>query len=333
MDLLYVTHPDFARHETGDWHPERPARLRAVARGVAESGLGVIEVEAPEVDRDHLETVHKPAYVAAVERFVAAGGGELDPDTVVCEHSWSAAVHAAGAGIEAVRLLQPGQTAFLATRPPGHHALPDRAMGFCLFNNVAVTARHLTNSGHRVAIVDWDVHHGNGTEAIFCGDPDVLYMSVHQHPFYPFEGELENLGDGDAVGTNLNLPVPAFTAGDVYTAAFRDLFSPVLSTFKPDWILVSCGYDAHEGDPLAELRLESADYGWLASQLTAVVPPHRIVVFLEGGYHLPAITESVAATLRGLGGETFPEPTGNSPEGAWANFRGLFESARSHWEL
>ncbi len=333
MDLVYVTHPAFALHDTGDWHPERPARLRAVEAGVHNSGLNVIEIEAGPVDRRLLESVHRPGYVAAIERFIAGGGGELDPDTVVGGESWMAAIHAAGAGIDAVEALSPGRTAFVATRPPGHHALPDRAMGFCVFNNIAITARYLIDSGQRVAIVDWDVHHGNGTETIFADEPDALYMSIHQHPFYPFEGSLENLGFGEAAGMTLNLPVPAHTAGDLYAAAFTDLFLPVLSAFKPDWILVSGGFDAHSGDPLAELRLESADYGWFASKLVAVVPPHRLAIFLEGGYHLPALADSVEMSLRGGAGDEFAIPQGSSPEVAWSNLRRLIDIARKHWDI
>lgn len=332
MELIYVTHPDFARHDTGDWHPERPARLRAVHKGVQRCGFKVIDVEAPEVDRELLESVHTPEYVVAIERFGQAGGGELDPDTVMGKHSWSAAFHAAGAGVAAADRLQPGQTAFAATRPPGHHALPDRAMGFCLFNNIAVTARHLVDKGQRVAIVDWDVHHGNGTEAIFANEPDVLYLSIHQDPFYPFDGPVESVSVG-AVGTVLNLPVPAFTAGDLYRTAFSELFIPVLTLYQPDWILVSCGFDAHAADPLAELRLQSTDYGWLSGQLSDVVPAHRIITHLEGGYHLPAIEESIFATLSGFAGEEYPAPTGRSPDTAWDNLRRLEKLTSDHWDI
>jgi acetoin utilization deacetylase AcuC-like enzyme len=304
MEVAYVSHPAFERHDTGPWHPERPARLRAVEHGVMSSGLSVGRIEADEVTEDDLHRVHDSDYVKAVRNFCLAGGGHLDADTVAGPDSFSAALLAAGAGWTAVEALRAdgGATALAAVRPPGHHALRSQAMGFCLFNNVAVTAARLRVEGNRVAIVDWDVHHGNGTQDLFAVDPDILYVSIHQHPFYPGLGAAEEMGEGLGLGSVINLPVPAGTAGDLYEAAWDRLVIPVLQQFKPDWLLVSCGYDAHADDPLAELRLESQDYRRLASGLLRVIKRNRIVAFLEGGYHLPAITESVAATLQGLNG-------------------------------
>jgi acetoin utilization deacetylase AcuC-like enzyme len=207
--------------------------------------------------------------------------------------------------------------AFISVRPPGHHATTNQAMGFCLFNNIAVTAARLRDDGNRVAIVDWDVHHGNGTQGMFLGDPAVLYVSIHQFPFYPHEGSVAEVGRGDGVGTNLNIPVPAFTAGDVYLTAVREIVIPALRAFAPDWLLVSSGFDAHAHDPLAELRLVEADYGTFAQLVTAVVPPRRTLAFLEGGYHLPALRDSVAAVVRGLVGEPVdakPSPFTSPPE-------------------
>ena len=261
-------------------------------------------VEAEVVDSALLASVHSPAYIEAIERFCASGGGPLDADTVAVEASWDAALRAAGAGPQAIDLLlaDPSATAFLAVRPPGHHALAAQAMGFCLFNNVVVTAAALTARGQKVAIIDWDVHHGNGTQALVWHDPDVLYLSTHQHPFYPMTGEVSDRGGPGAEGTIINVPLPAGSAGDVYREITGRIVEPALAAFEPDWILVSAGYDAHEHDPLADLRLESADYGHMAASLTRHVSPNRIISFLEGGYHLSAITESVAETLRGLDG-------------------------------
>ena len=299
-----MIHPAGARHDTGTLHPERPARLRAANAGVAASGVRVQVEEAVPVEPSDLHIVHDPEYVDAIRRFCAAGGGELDSDTVASPQSWPAALAAAGAGSTAVRHLSNGfdGPAFVSVRPPGHHALSNRAMGFCLFNNVAVTAARLRDEGRRVAIVDWDVHHGNGTQAMFYDDPAVLYASIHQSPFYPYQGATAEVGSGAGRGTTINVPLPAFTAGDVYRAAFDGVVMPVLRRFLPDWILVSAGYDAHAADPLAEFRLVEDDYGAMAASLREVVAPSRIVAFLEGGYHLPAIRDSVTATMRALCG-------------------------------
>ena len=329
MDVIYYTHPVFYRHDTGNWHPERPARLEAADRGVASAGLTVQRFEPPEADMEALELVHAHEYIGAIRRFCSTGGGALDPDTVAGPDSWEAALRAAGAGLAAIRVLSadPDATAFLAVRPPGHHALSNRAMGFCLFNNVGVAAAKLISEGFRVAVVDWDVHHGNGTQQIFWSDPNALYLSIHQYPFYPGGGALDEVGEGEGEGTIVNVPMPAGTAGDVYGSVFERIFLPVLSQFDPDWILISAGYDAHESDPLAEQRLLAPDYASMAAGLTHIVPPNRIISFLEGGYHLPAITTSVAASLQGIAGTATPTATRRSPTVSWE----ALEEAAAHF--
>jgi acetoin utilization deacetylase AcuC-like enzyme len=336
MEVLFGTHEAFHRHNTGPLHPERPARLRAVAQGVEQSGLAVRPLKPEPASLELLTKVHSLAYIEAMERFCRSGGGHLDADTLAGPDSWEAALLAAGAGPGAATALNghSAQTAFLAVRPPGHHALTERAMGFCLFNNVAVTAAWLRDRGERVAILDWDVHHGNGTQSTFYSDPRVLYLSLHQFPFYPYVGDVDELGEGEGTGYNINLPLPAHSSGEVYRYAWLRVVGPVLDQFRPDWLLVSAGYDAHHEDPLAEMRLEAEDYGWLAWSLRAVLSPSRTIYFLEGGYHLPALVSSVAATLKGAAGTEPPLPaTFASPADSFLLIDRVAEVAGRHWQL
>jgi acetoin utilization deacetylase AcuC-like enzyme len=319
MRLLHLTDDLFERHSNGAGHPERPERLAAVAAGVGSAaGVEVIEAKPPPVDRKDLERVHSPDYISAIEGFCKAGGGKLDPDTGAVPDSWGAALRAAGAGLEAVRRLDNGEAAaaFLTVRPPGHHALAARAMGFCLFNNIAVAAAYLMEAGRRVTIVDWDVHHGNGTQAMFYDSSDLQYVSLHQFPAYPGTGWFDELGEGPARGTSINIPLPPGTGGDVYRRAINELV-PLIDGFGPDWLLVSAGYDAHERDPLADLRLVEADYGILGRAVAGLVPPGHLILFLEGGYDLGALERSVAATLEGVAGTPPVGEPIESPKPAW----------------
>jgi acetoin utilization deacetylase AcuC-like enzyme len=254
--------------------------------------------------RRELATVHDVELVDALERFCAGGGGAVDADTVAVPRSWPAARLAAGSGIDATERLRAGEAsaAFCAVRPPGHHATPVRAMGFCLLNSAAVTAAVLAAAGERVLLVDWDAHHGNGTQDAFWSDPRVLYVSLHQHPLYPGSGWLDDRGEGDAVGTTINLPLPTGATGDVYLAAFDEVIAPAAEAFGPTWVLVSAGFDAHRSDPLTDLGLTSGDFADLTSRVLGLAPPGRLVLFLEGGYDLDALRASAAATIGALAG-------------------------------
>ncbi len=302
MKLLVYTHEACLRHDTGLGHPERPARLAATLAGIEASGVDAIDLAAEPIDRNHLRLVHAAEYIDAIERFCQAGGGPLDADTPVVADSWEAALRSAGAGIQAVDDLgrSRGDAAFVVTRPPGHHALVNRAMGFCLFNNIAIAARYLTGSGNKVAIVDWDVHHGNGTQDTFYEDPNVLYISLHEFPAYPGGGWIDETGAGPGTGTSFNFPFPTGTDGGPYRWAFSQAIVPLLEEWGPDWLLISAGYDGHRDDPLAGIALVREDYREMASMLSGVVGKGRTVLFLEGGYNLEAMTASVTNTINGL---------------------------------
>lgn len=322
------------QHDTGRMHPERPERISAILRGIGESGLDLIEIESPEIERAVLALVHDPDYVEMIEMFCAMGGGALDMDTIASRDTWTAALVAAG-GVKATveKLEDMGDaTGFVVCRPPGHHALRNRAMGFCIFNNVAVTAAWLRANGKRVAILDWDVHHGNGTQALVGPDPGILYVSVHQASFYPYEGRVDDI-DHEAKGTTINVPLPAGTAGDVYRAAWDQLVIPIVGQFAPDWVLVSAGYDAHTEDPLAEFDLLDSDYGWMASRLAAIHKPNRTVFTLEGGYDLDALRHSARSTLLGVAGETQFGPPLHSVERAAGSLDAANQVISRHWNL
>jgi acetoin utilization deacetylase AcuC-like enzyme len=331
--LLVFSAADRDAHATPEWHPENRLRLDAALAGVAEAGLlDATEWREPkEASMAELAMAHDPLYVDAVRRFCEAGGGDLDPDTMATPGSWNTARRSAGAVLEAIDALEAGECelAFSAGRPPGHHAVRDRAMGFCLFNNAAVGAAKLAAEGKRVVVLDWDVHHGNGTQDIFYDDPRVLYVSTHESPLYPGTGVLRETGGPSAPRSNLNLPFPSGTRGDVYRAAFDEVITPVVEVFAPDWLIISAGFDGHRDDPLAGLQLTAADYADLAVRAASLVPASRVIVVLEGGYSAQALTRSVGATLGALLG------TGYRPEPASTGEVGLptITAARQLWEL
>jgi acetoin utilization deacetylase AcuC-like enzyme len=334
VEVVYLSHDVFYKHFAGARHIERPERLHAVEEGVARSGLEVQAVVPDPADRAALSTVHDPSYIDALREFCLSGGGSIDSDTHAVTETWEASIRAAGSGLTAIPMLGKGGVALAAVRPPGHHATSNRAMGFCFLNNVAVAAAHLRVQGWRVAIVDWDVHHGNGTQEMFGDDPDVLYVSIHQSPFYPLTGHIEDIEQAE--GTIVNLPVPIGTGGDFYRRSFVELIEPVIDQFHPDWLLISAGYDAHASDPLGGLRLVGADYGYMSARLRGLLPEIPAIVFLEGGYDLEALASGVDATLRGLAGvNEFSEEGGGvrSPDLAFRALEKAQELATRFWSL
>ena len=309
----YFTHPDCRRHEMGPGHPECPERLDAIEDRLLQTGVidALDRREAPLASNDDIELAHEAMFVNAIRGMaheladkIAAGGrgyAQIDPDTSMNPHTWNAIRRGAGAALAATDAVMAGEieNAFCAVRPPGHHACHNRAMGFCIFNNVAIAARYaLERHGlKRVAIVDFDVHHGNGTEDILAGDERVLMVGIFQSPFYPgtgFPGLADNM---------VNLPIPAYTKGDVIRKKIEQEWLPRLEEFKPEMIFISAGFDAHREDDLGQLGLVEADYTWITQQLKAVARKHakgRIVSSLEGGYNLSALGRSVEAHLRVL---------------------------------
>lgn len=304
---LLIGHPSFLEHDTGDFHPERPDRLRAVTAALADEEFsGLARLVAPAATMEQLTRVHPQSYVDAI-LAIRPPEGELvhvDGDTVMSAGSANAARHAAGAVIAAVDGVLKGRarTAFAAVRPPGHHATPDVPGGFCLFNNVAIGAMHARAAFglRRVALIDFDVHHGQGTQAVVEPDPDLFYASTHQYPLYPGTGSARERG---VAGNVVNVPLPAGSGSAAFRAAWSDRPLPALDDFAPELIIVSAGFDAHRRDPLAQLDVETEDFVWLTEELLAIAGRHasgRLVSVLEGGYDLAALAESVAAHVRAL---------------------------------
>lgn len=312
MTTAIYTHPDCKRHEMGSWHPECPERLQAIEDQLIASRIDVLLEyrEAPEADLADIARVHTPAAIARVRDNAPpiaeeghSGYYPLDPDTALNAYSWRAALRAAGAAVAATDAVIAGEldNAFCATRPPGHHARPSEAMGFCLFDNVAIAAKHAmeVHGLKRVAIVDFDVHHGNGTEEAFRNDARVLMVSFFQHPFYPYSGT------GHPAPNMVNVPVPAYTKGDEIRAVVTEKWLPALHAHRPEMIFISAGFDAHREDDLGQMGLVEADYAWITQRIMTVASEHakgRIVSCLEGGYNLSALGRSVVAHMKVLAG-------------------------------
>jgi acetoin utilization deacetylase AcuC-like enzyme len=305
---VYFRHPSSMQHETGA-HPENKARIPAIESELARRDwLGWERREAPAVALDQLARIHSPEHIERIRATSAAGGGWFDADTLASAGSWDAALHSAGGACALVDALMARETptGFAGLRPPGHHCEQARPMGFCLFNNVAVAAQHALDAHRleRVAVFDWDVHHGNGTNDIFRARRDVLYVSIHQSPLYPGSGPLRDVGAGEGEGYTVNLPVPPGAGEAIWLSLVEHVVMPVLRSFEPDVILVSAGFDAHRADPLAQCTLATESFAKIATHVASTARTLGVPfgAVLEGGYDLDALASSVAATLEAFAG-------------------------------
>ncbi len=307
MPVALITHPACLRHDPGAWHPECPGRLRAVLTALEDEAFApLLREQAPRATREQLARAHPPRHVDAILSIQPEDECpvHLDPDTVMSAGTVEAALRAAGGAVLAVDAVMEGwaRAAFVAARPPGHHAEPTRPMGFCLFNNVVIAAQHARTrwGSRRIAVVDFDVHHGNGTQAMFAKDAELFYASSHQSPCYPGTGRRSDRG---VAGNIVNVPLSPGADGVAFRAGWKEVILPALNAFAPELLLISAGFDAHKADPLAELRLETEDFAWITAELVALAARHtsgRLVSILEGGYDLDALAASAAAHVREL---------------------------------
>ena len=323
MTTGYVYDPLYLEHDSPG-HPENKRRLERVMQHLQSTDIWprLTAVAPRDATAEEICAVHRPAYVEVVQRTAQSGGGWLDPDTYVSSASYAAAIRSAGGLLSAVEAVLESQVnnAFALVRPPGHHAVEGRAMGFCLFNNVAIAARHALHrySLQRVLIVDFDLHHGNGTQEAFYEDPSVLYFSTHQYPYYPGTGHWQETGRGAGQGYTVNVPLPVGIGDDGFRQVFEQVLLPAARRYRPDLILASAGYDGHWADPLGMLLLSVSGFAWIGRTLTALAQElcaGRLVLTLEGGYNLDALAFSVAATFSMLLGEKeADDPLGPAPQ-------------------
>jgi acetoin utilization deacetylase AcuC-like enzyme len=338
MDAAIIWDEAYAEHATGA-HPEGSDRISAVVEYLRATDLWPrLTVVKPEpATEDDILLVHTRLHLNTVKRAASGGGSWLDPDTHVSPRSYEIALLSAGGAIEATRLWSRGLVSFALIRPPGHHATPDRAMGFCLFDNIAIAASRLLAEGYeRVAIIDWDVHHGNGTQAAFYDEPRVLFVSLHQWPHYPGSGFFTECGDGEAVGRTVNLPLPSGSTDADYARAFEDVVEPIVRQFAPQAILVSAGEDIHRDDPLGSMVVTEAGFADMALRcvrLARDLCDDRLAFILEGGYDRSATARAVAAILRAVADETAPGIDAQGTERAAAAIARARETQAAYWDL
>jgi len=312
MSTAVVYHPTYEKHDTGPGHPETPERYRVVIDALQNDEAlwnDVVKITPEKAPQGLIQAAHTKEHFKRVESAFANGVTQLDADTVISMKSFDASLLAAGGAISAVDAVMTGEArnAFVAARPPGHHATAEHSMGFCIFNNVAVAARYAQNKYKEidnVAIIDWDVHHGNGTQGIFYSDPSVFFLSMHQYPWYPGTGSNGETGQGRGLGSTMNVPMRAFTLASVQTSAFDAAIESIASKMKPDMIFISAGFDAHLTDPLGQLQLEDEEYAEMTRtvmQWADDVCDGRIVSVLEGGYNLQTLGQTVKTHVETLG--------------------------------
>ncbi len=337
MTTLYVTHPRYTEHDLAT-HPEHAGRIRAIWRRLDETGLlaRLKAVEAAPIERDLILTVHTPRYLDLLDSLSSFDHTvRLDSDTYANPSSFEIARLSAGGGIRAVNAVMSGEAsnALAAIRPPGHHAMPDYGMGFCLLGNIALAARYAQKQYgvKRILIVDYDVHHGNGTEAMFYDDPSVLFISTHQQNLYPGTGAINDTGTGDGVGTTINVPLAGGFGDTSYAAIFREIVWKAAERFQPELILVSAGFDAHWADPLAGIQLSLSGYAHLSSEMKRMAEQlcgGKIAFFVEGGYNLDALSYGVANIARVLLGEEIVDPMGKAPSPERKEIEGVIERVK-----
>ncbi len=342
MSTAFLTDAAFLRHHPPDGHPERVERLQAML-GVASRCVdaGVIPLSAARrATNEELARVHTRGHIETIAQTAGRGQSMLDPDTFTSPHSYDCALLAAGGALDAVDRVMSGEfaNAFVAARPPGHHAETDRAMGFCLFNNIAVAAAHAVaqHGLERVMVIDWDVHHGNGTQEIFWDDRRVLFLSLHQFPFYPGTGSFEEVGGADALGMTVNIPMAGGFGDEEWLSAFRRVVVPVADQFAPELVLLSAGFDAHADDPLGGMRVTEAGFGFMADAVLGIAQRHaagRLVAMLEGGYNIAALEASVRTVLRRMAGDGVPRGVPQA-DGRFAPVHAMVRAVHAgHWKM